>query len=212
MLFTVAGARPAYAQCDTLCLAQANDQEMLLAPFTTLLTTPGGPALLAANFQTENDIYLTSTQAQKIAAGTAFIIGTTPQNDVVLEANVLLRAFPGNPNFGYNSNGLPTAPALPSAVEDAVAAIAGNSQVDAMKPYFGMAKIYDKAYGLLPGQVDSTNNPPPYQSSSLIQSNPFTATNSSAFAAANQQTSGAYGVNWAGENGSDSMLTTRASN
>ena len=60
-----------------------------------------------------------------------------------------------------------------------------------MKSDFGISpNIYGHAYGLLPGQIDSLGNPPPYQVSAAIQNNPFTAANSSALAAQNQQTQG----------------------
>ena len=66
---------------------QVTDQETLLAPFNDLLNTPAGQAVLTANLQTINAIYLNSTQAQKIASGTVLI----PQD---IPANLLLRAFP----------------------------------------------------------------------------------------------------------------------
>lgn len=123
-----------------------------------------------------------------------------------LPANILLRAFPGNPNYFYNSAGLPTAPELPVFIADAVQAVTDNAQVVAMKPFFGKADVYGHAYHLLPGQVDSTGNPPPYQVSAAIHDNPFTAANSSPLAAANQQTNNGYGVNWQGQGGSDSKI------
>ncbi len=206
MTLVIGGVGPAFAQCTQLCLAQAADQEGLLAPFTKLLDTTAGQALLSANFQTEDYIYLNSTQVQKIAAGSVFILGLGSSEYPVLQANILLRAFPGNPRYGYDSTGLPTAPALPASVSGAVIAILDNSQVTEMKPFFGTAQIYSKAYGLLPGQIDTTDNPPPYQSSSVIQSNPFTVANSSAFAAANQQTINGYGVNWLDQPGVDSQI------
>ena len=105
------GAGSAFAQCcDPGYRAvprQTADQEKLLSPFNTLLGTPAGWPLLNTNLQTENNIYLNSTQAQKIASGTVLVVSAVP-------ANILLRAFPGNPNYFYNSAGLPTAPALPA--------------------------------------------------------------------------------------------------
>ena len=181
--------------------ARSPIRKTLLGYFNTLPSLTGGAALVTANLQTEENIYLNSTQQQKIASGTVFIVqGQT------LQANILLRAFPGNPNYFYNSAGLPTAPVLPASITDAVQAITDNSQVIAMKPFFGSANVYGHAYGLLPGQIDSTGNPPPYQVSAAIHDNPFTAANSSPLAAANQQTNNGYGVNWQGQNGSDSKI------
>src|SRR5215469_16709016 len=80
-LAMIGGSAQAQAQCTGQCAEQA----LLLAPFNALLSSPAGIAVLDANLQTENNIYLGSTQAQKIAAGTALIIQ-------VLPANVLLRA------------------------------------------------------------------------------------------------------------------------
>ena len=179
---------------------QVAGQEAVLAYFNTLPGLAAGNALLAANLRTEEVLYLGSTQQQRIASGTVFII-----QGQALQANILLRAFPANPNFVYNSAGLPTAPELPASVTGAVDAIILHSQVVAMKPLFGSADVYGHAYGLLPGQVDSIGNPPPYQVSAAIHDNPFTAANSSPLAAANQQTNNGFGVNWQGQNGGDSQ-------
>jgi hypothetical protein len=193
MLATMGGVGSAFAQCTSvvtvLCSAQTKEQEALLSPFNLLLSSPAGVALLNANLQTEENIYLNSTQTQKIASGTILIAPLIP-------ANVLIRAFPTNPNFNYTAAGLPNAPALPSSATGVVNAIVNNNQVDAMKTYFGSVNIYQNAYGLLPGQIDSEGNPPPYQVSAAIHSNPFTAANSSPLAYQNQQTNGSYTVNW----------------
>jgi hypothetical protein len=124
--------------------------------------------VLNANLQEESQIYLNSTQAQKIASGTALIVQFLP-------ANILLRAFPENPSFGYTSAGLPNVPTLPWSVSEAIADISKNAQFVAIKPFFGSVDIYTRAYGLLPGQTDSLGNPPPYQVSSAILNHPFHA-------------------------------------
>ena len=112
MVATVAGPGSAFAaNCTAVQTSfaaraecQIADQETLLGYFNTLPSLTGGAALVTANLQTEENIYLNSTQQQKIASGTVFIVqGQT------LQANILLRAFPGNPNYFYNSAGLPTA-------------------------------------------------------------------------------------------------------
>ena len=168
---------------------QVTGQELLLVPFNLLRDTTAGLAFLNANLNTENAIYLNSTQAEKIAAGTVLI----PQ---FISANVLLRAFPDNPNFGYTPTGLPSAPPSPASVANAVNDILNNQQITALKPYFGNVNIYGKTYGLVRGQTDTLGNPPPYQVSSAILLNPFTPANSSLLAYQNQQTPGAFGVNW----------------
>lgn len=177
---------------DNIASANANQvtgQELLLVPFNLLRDTTAGLAFLNANLNTENAIYLNSTQAEKIAAGTVLI----PQ---FISANVLLRAFPDNPNFGYAPTGLPSAPPSPASVANAVNDILNNQQITALKPYFGNVNIYGKTYGLVRGQTDTLGNPPPYQVSSAILLNPFTPANSSLLAYQNQQTPGAFGVNW----------------
>ena len=193
MLVTMAGAGSAFAQCTTvvtpLCSAQATYEINLLSPFNQLLSSPAGVAALNANLQTENNIYLNSTQAQKISSGTVLI---APQ----IYANILLRAFPSNNNFGYTSAGLPIAPALPTSVQNAVNDIGGSAQLNLMKTAFGAVNVYKNAYGLLPGQIDSVGNPPPYQVSAAIFNNPFTPANSSLLAYQNQQTPGSFGINW----------------
>jgi subtilase-type serine protease len=193
MLAIMCGAGSAFAQCTTvvtaLCSAQAADQDMLLAPFNALPGSPAGVAVLDANLQTQNAIYLNSTQAQKVASGTVLI----PQ---LIPANILLRAFPNNTNFGYTSAGLPYAAALPLSVGAAVNDIGNSAQLNLMKMSLGAVNVYGNYYGLLPGQIDSVGNPPPYQVSAAIHNNPFTAANSSPLAYQNQQTQGAFGINW----------------
>jgi subtilase-type serine protease len=151
-----AGCTAAQASIVERARCQIADQETLLGYFNTLPSLAGGAALVTANLQAEETIYLNSTQQQKIASGTVFIVQGQD-----LQANILLRAFPGNPNYSYNSAGLPTAPVLPASITDPVQAITDSAQVIAMKPFFGRADVYGHAYGLLPGQVDSTGNPPP---------------------------------------------------
>jgi subtilase-type serine protease len=205
MLAVMAGAGSAFAQCATpdtaLCVKQTADQEQLLSPFNRLISTAAGAALLNVNLQTDNTIYLNSTQAQKIASSTVLVVSAVP-------ANVLLRAFPGNPNYFYNSAGLPTAPDAPASVHAALEAITFNAQLNNIKGDFGISpNVYGHAYTLLPGQIDSLGNPSPYQVSSAIHNNPFTAANSSVFAAQNQQTPGTLNVNWQGQTpGSDAMI------
>ena len=170
--------------CSGLAACQVTDQERLLGTFNALLGSPEGVAVLATNLQTQNSIYLNSTQAQKITSGTVLIVQYIP-------TNILLRAFLENPNFGYTQGGLPMGAARPNSVTAAVNDIYGNTQLNAMKPFFGSINVYQHAYGLLPGQIDSVGNPPPYQVSAAIHDNPFTTANSSPLAAQNQQTQGA---------------------
>jgi len=186
MLAAIGVPGPALAQCAP---AQCADQATLLSPFLSLLGSPEGLAVLNANLQMEESIYLNSTQAQKIASGTVLVVP-------FLAANVLIRAFPGNSSFYYNAQGWPTAPALPSSVAAAVNDVNINTQFVAMKPYFGTVNVYGDAYTLLSGQTDPVGNPPPYQVSSAILSHPFTPANSSLLAYQNQQTAGLYNVNW----------------
>ena len=174
------------------CTGQCADQATLLAPFNSLWTsgTNEDKAVLAANLQAEQDIYLNASQAQKVASGTILIVPD-------ISPNLLIRAFPNNPNFYYTRVGWPIAPALPSSIAAAINDVGNNSQINDMKPYFGGVDVYGHAYTLLPGQTDTVGNPPPYQVSSAIFSHPFTPANSSLLAYQNQQTPGLYGVNWA---------------
>jgi outer membrane autotransporter protein len=190
-LAAMAGTDAAIAEnCTGLCALQAADQEALLAPFNSLLSIAEGRALLDANLQAQNNIYLNSTQADRVASGTILIVPAVP-------ANVLMRAFPGNPNYYYDAQGIPTAPALPASIAAMLGAIITSNQIVEMKPYFGTRDVYGSAYGYLPGQTDSYGNPPPYQVSAAILNNPFTPANSSYLAWQNQQTAGAYNINWA---------------
>src|ERR1700722_8641630 len=78
MLAVMAEAGSAFAQCATpntvLCAKQTADQEKLLSPFNQLLSTAAGAALLNANLQIDNGIYLHSTQAQEIASSTILVV------------------------------------------------------------------------------------------------------------------------------------------
>jgi outer membrane autotransporter protein len=193
---TALATTSATVAADLACNAQCTDQITLLAPFNSLWN-PSGPqdpldaAVLAANLQEEVDIYRGATKAQKAASATILVIPD-------ISANLLIRAFPDNPNFYYDRAGWPHAPALPDSVAKAVSDVDGNSQINAMKPTFGEANVYGNAYyPMLPGQTDTLGNPPPYQVSSDILDNPFTPANSSLLAYQNQQTPGLYSVNWA---------------
>ena len=84
---------------------QVAGQGAVLAYFNTLPGLAAGNALLAANLRTEEVLYLGSTQQQRIASGTVFI--TQGQ---ALQANILLRAFPANPNFGTVRQGCRSRP------------------------------------------------------------------------------------------------------
>src|SRR5579871_2664363 len=168
-MLLIGGTGTAFAQCApaniALCKAQTADQESLLSSFNALPNSTAGQALLNANLQTENTIYLTATPAQKIASSTILVVSTVP-------ANILLRAFPQNPNYHYDSAGLATAPPIPQSVEAALEAITFNAQLNNIKADFGLpADVYGHAYGLLPGQIDSLGNPPPYQVSAAIHGN-----------------------------------------
>ena len=111
-------ATSAAVAADPACNAQCADQITLLAPFNSLWNPSGSQdpldaAVLAANLQEEVDIYLGATKAQKAAAATILVIPD-------ISANLLIRAFPDNPNFYYDRTGWPHAPALPESVAKAV--------------------------------------------------------------------------------------------
>ncbi len=183
MLAAIGG--PAFAQG---CTGQCADLGVLLSPFTSLLRTQGGLALLNANLQAEENIYLNSTQAQKVTAATNVLLPYMP-------ANILIGAFPGNPNFGY-SGGLPSAPPLPPSVLTAAGSILNVPQMEALKTTIGQIDIYGRAYRI-PLSVDPNGDPAPFQVSSAIGSHPFTIANSSLLAYQVQQTSiGGWGQSW----------------
>ena len=189
ILLAMIGATGASAQT---CTGQCADQVALLAQFNSLWN-PSNPAdmvVLAKNLLEEEQIYLSSSQNQKIASGTILVVPD-------ISANLLIRAFPNNQNFYYDHAGWPTAPALPRWVASAVDDVENNNQIDAMKPTFGTANVYGKAYTLLPGQSDSLGNPPPYQVSKSDPGQSIHAGQLVASRVPNQQTPGLYGVNWA---------------
>lgn len=187
--FGVALAAPA-PSCDSLCAAQNADQRALLSPFQHLLNTPAGQALLQANLQTDESIYLNSPPAQKNTAAENALINYVVQN-------VLIATFPNNPNFYYTQAGVPTAVNLPASIAGVVAIVAANvpsdPQVD-LKGYFGGYDIYGIAYHAT--TADPNGDPRPFQVSNVIVSNPFTPANSSQFAYQVQQTNGIYNQNW----------------
>ena len=176
----------ALAQCAP---AQCADQATLLSPFLSLLNTSEGVALLNANLQTEETIYLNSTQARKVTAATNVIVPYIP-------TSILIWAFPTNPNFTYTPAGLPTAPPLPSGVTAAVKALVTNVQLVPVKTYMGEpADIYGHAYGNTVS--DPNGDPAPYEVSTVIANHPFTPANSSLLAYQIQQTTvTGYGEDW----------------
>ena len=185
-LAMIAAPRATFAQCAP---AQCADQATLLSPFLSLLNTPEGVALLNANLQTEENIYLNSTQARKVIAATNVLVPFIP-------TNILIWAFPNNPNFTYTPAGLPTAPALPSGVTTAVGVLVNNVQLVPVKTYMGLpADIYGHAYGNTTS--DPNGDPAPYEVSTAIASHPFTPANSSLLAYQIQQTTvTGYGEDW----------------
>ena len=158
-------------------------------------------SLLITSSQTDDSTYRTQLRRRKLPPRRSWLC--RPCRPIFCSG----ARCPGNPNYFYNSAGLPTAPALPAPVAAAVDAITSNAQLDNVKSDFGISpNIYGHAYGLLPGQIDSLGNPPPVPVCA-IQNNPFTAANSSAFAAQNQQTQGSLMVNWQGlVPGTNSMI------
>jgi len=185
-----AGSASAQSSCDTLCVDQNADQRALLLPFQQLPDTTAGLAVLQANLQTEENIYLYSSSAQKIQAAEDSLIDYVPQN-------ILIGTFPNNTNFSYVNN-VPTAANLPSVLYALPYAVdssvpdptnpANDAQLD-LKDYFG--KYYD-TYGQAYGNTtaDPYGDPRPFQVSTAIASNPFTVANSSEFAYETQQTNG----------------------
>lgn len=168
-----------------LAACQATDQEGVLSSFTTLLGSPAGVALLNANLQTEENIYLNSTQAQKIEAAENSLLQYAPQS-------ILILAFGTTPSFGYVAN-IPTATGLPVTVANVVGLGTPGalfSSVQSTKDFYGAYNIYGTAYGYAgpyASQPDINGDPRPFQTSSLIGGNPFTAANSSPFASQDQQ-------------------------
>ena len=186
------GPGSAFAQsCTGLCAAQTADQINLLSAFSTLLNSPAGLALLSANLKTDETIYLNSTPVQKVAAAEDALLQYVP-------INILITAFPTNPNFYYTQAGIPTATGLPSSVTTAVSSIFGNVGLG-LKDAFGQpGNIYGNAYNNL--SADPNGDPRPFQVSALISGNPFTQANSSAIAYQIQQTAFALGSGFADEN------------
>jgi len=87
MLTTMAGS--AFAQnCTGVCA----DEVALMSSFIRLPNSAAGLALLNANLQAEESIYLNSTQAQKVTAAANVLLQYMP-------ANVLIGAFPTDPRF-----------------------------------------------------------------------------------------------------------------
>ena len=192
VLATVVAPSPAFAQgCTGLCAAQTMDQAGLLSNFGTLLNTPAGRAALSANLAIDESIYLNSSPAQKVAAAEDALFQYAP-------INILITAFPTNPNFYYTPAGIPTAPGLPSAVTTAVSSIFNNVGLG-LKDYFGQpGNVYGNAYGNL--VADPNGNPRPFQVSALIASIPFSVRKSSVIAVGIQQTAFALGNGFANEN------------
>ncbi len=171
----------------TLCSSQVN----LLSPFASLLSSPAGLAVLEANMQTEEAIYAGASAARRTLAAENALIVYAPQS-------ILIGAFPNNPNFYFSPAGIPTAPTLPTPVTAAVTSVTNNMATGAttgdLKNYFGQIDVYGVAYNAT--TADPNGDPRPFQTSSAIANNPFTAANSSLIAYQIQQTNDGYQQNW----------------
>lgn len=187
MLATVGGQ--AFAQG---CTGTCADEAALMSSFIWIRNSPAGLALLAANLQAEEAIYLGSTQQQKITSAYNVLLPFMPNN-------ILIGAFPGDSRFLYDPvAGPPAASTVPSTVQNAVNSILNQPALFALKTFFGDINNYGIAYGI-PLSVDPNGDPAPFQVSTAIANNPFTAANSSALAANIQQLntlSYNYGENW----------------
>ena len=167
-------------QPPTLCSTQAN----LLLPFASLLNSPAGLAVLEANMQTEEEIYASASPARRTLAAENALIDQAPQS-------ILIGAFPNNPNFYFNADGVPTTSTpIPLWVTTAVTSVTNNMATGAnsgdLKSYFGLSDVYGIAYGNT--TADTLGDPRPFQTSSAIANNPFTPANSSLIAYEIQQT------------------------
>ncbi|HEY5127813.1 MAG TPA: autotransporter domain-containing protein [Bradyrhizobium sp.] len=160
-----------------------------MSSFISLPNSAAGLALLNANLQAEESIYLNSTQAQKVTAAANVLLPYMP-------ANVLIGAFPTDPRFQRDAQGFPPTLALPSSINNIVGSLLNVPAMDDLKTVFGQINNYGRTYGI-PLSVDPSGDPAPFQASAAIGNRPFTTANSSALAANIQQTNDlGYGENW----------------
>ena len=180
LLAALAAPGAALAQCApttqpaTLC----SDQAILLSPFASLLNSPAGLAALEANMQTEEEIYAGASATRRTLAAENALVDQAPQS-------ILIGAFPNNPNFYFNADGVPTTSTpIPSSVTTAVTSVTNNIATGAnsgdLKSYFGLSDVYGIAYGNT--TADTLGDPRPFQTLSAIADNPFTPANSSLIA------------------------------
>ena len=129
MVATAAGPGSAFAQCATAntVLSKA-DRGTEKAAVAVQPAEDGRRRRLAQREPPDRQQYLSQRYT---GAENRLFNGSGRSAD---PANILLRAFPGNPNFLYNSAGLPTAPVLPASIIAAVEAITFNSQLNTIKP------------------------------------------------------------------------------
>jgi autotransporter-associated beta strand protein len=179
------------AQATSLCAPQTpptlcSDQASVLSPFGSL-----SPAVLNANMTTEEAIYADPTGTGNAALNAARRT-LAAENALVQQApqSILIGAFPGNVNFGFDAYGVPTlSTPIPSAVlaaaNTAVSLMATGASTGDLKSYFAGMNVYQDAYS-----SSIAGDPRPFQTSGAIAANPFTIANSSLIAYQIQQTSG----------------------
>jgi len=173
-----AGSSLAEVKCTGACQDMGNN---LLSGFGKLLSSSEGQALLEANLKTEEHIYINSTQSRKIIAAEDALITYVPQN-------ILIHAFPTNPNFFHSAAGIPVTAGLPDHVTNAVQSIAFTNIPLPLQEYLGLTfNIYGKAYIPKNLMINKQGDPRPFQVSTAIKSNPFTEVNSSLLARQIQQ-------------------------
>ncbi len=183
------------AQATSLCAPQSpptlcSDQASVLSPFGSLSV-----AVLNANMATEEAIYADPTGTGNAALNAARRT-LAAENALVQQApqSILIGAFPGNVNFGFDAYGVPTlSTPIPSGVlaaaNTAVGLMATGASTGDLKSYFAGMNVYHDAY-----DSPIAGDPRPFQTSSAIAANPFTIANSSLIAYQIQQTSGNAGT------------------
>jgi outer membrane autotransporter protein len=191
------------------CVQETN----LLNNFASLLSTPAGINFLAQDLVVDQNIYQNATPQQRIIAAENALYSYGSNNFDNTAANVLVGAFPTNTSFYYTTTdgqisggvtGLYDGNEIlntTSPLESALNTIRGLGAGEELKSYYNYDNIYLNAFGYASTYQDTQyssaiyyNNPSeyngeprPFETSSIIGGQAWTALDTSIFAYNTQQ-------------------------
>ncbi len=165
---------------DAACIATGK----MLSPIIALPDSLAGEEALQVNLDRIEEIYLTSTSAEKEEAA----INSQIQNGAIPLRNIWTLASPDlSEKFDQGALPTPGPNAPPSSYQELIENAVGNTGeiASTLKEYFATFDVYGQSYGTLPGV--SNPDPRPFQVSDRIADNPWNTDETSAIAVSIQQ-------------------------